>query len=68
MKKSAMRKALQKELPVGMASRCWKQELVHSCEVVNLERWNKNFPKWPVSRVAGNRAVAAGRAPNLTDK
>ena len=51
---TAMRKALQKELPVGLASRRWKQELVHSCEVVNLERWNKNFPKWPVSRVAGN--------------
>jgi hypothetical protein len=51
---TAMRKALQKELPVGLASRRWKQEFVHSCEVVNLERWNKNFPKWPVSRVAGN--------------
>ena len=27
---SAMKKALQKELPVGKASRRWKQEIVHS--------------------------------------
>ncbi len=45
-----MQKALWKELPVGLASRRWKREIVKSCHVVNLARWNENFPKWPVSR------------------
>lgn len=43
-----MRKALQKELPVGRASRRWNQEIVKSCQVVNVDKWNDNFPKWPV--------------------
>lgn len=46
---TAMRKILSKELPVGLTSKRWKQELVKSCQVVNVARWNKNFPKWPVS-------------------
>ena len=49
---SAMKKALQKELPVGKASPRWKQEIVHSCQVVNVEKWNENFPKWPVQQTA----------------
>lgn len=44
-----VRKELVKELPVGKASRRWKQEIAKSCQVVNVEKWNKNFPKWPVS-------------------
>lgn len=52
---TSMQKALRKELPVGLASRRWKQEIVKSCQVVNVTKWNDNFPKWPVSRttVAG---------------
>lgn len=46
---TAMQKILSKELPVGLKSKRWKQELVKSCQVVNVARWNKNFPKWPVS-------------------
>lgn len=46
-----MQKVLRSELPVGVASRRWQQEFVNSCVVVNLDKWNKNFPKWPVSRV-----------------
>lgn len=46
---TAMQKALNKELPVGSPSKRWKREIVKSCQVVNVERWNKNFPKWPVS-------------------
>jgi len=48
----AMQKALHRELPVGLASKRWKQEIVKSCQVVNLEKWNSNFPRWPVSRVS----------------
>lgn len=43
-----MRKELVKELPVGKASRRWKHEIAKSCQVVNVEKWNKSFPKWPV--------------------
>lgn len=42
----AMRKALVRELPVGKASRRWQREIVTSCQVVNLAKWNENFPKW----------------------
>jgi hypothetical protein len=54
---SRMQKALKLELPVGKASRRWVQTLATSCHVVNLEKWNENFPKWPVTRLA---AAAAG--------
>lgn len=46
-------KALQRELPIGKASKRWRQEIATSCQVVNLDRWNRNFPKWPVSRQVG---------------
>jgi hypothetical protein len=49
---TTMQKALRKELPIGKASRRWKQELVNSCQVVNLEKWNRNFSKWPARRTA----------------
>ncbi|MCH5276202.1 MAG: hypothetical protein J1E80_00035 [Desulfovibrionaceae bacterium] len=44
-----MQKILTQELPVGKASKRWKAALVDSCHVFNLDRWNKNFPKWPLS-------------------
>ncbi len=49
---TALQKALRKELPVGLASRRWKREIVTSCQVVNIAKWNENFPKWPVSHHA----------------
>ncbi|MBS3952426.1 MAG: hypothetical protein KGZ88_05705 [Methylomicrobium sp.] len=52
-----MQKALKQELPVGKASRRWVQSLATSCQVVNLDKWNENFPKWPVTRLA---AVTGG--------
>lgn len=45
-----MQKVLKKELPVGKPSRLWQQKLVESCQVLNIESWNRNFPKWPVTR------------------
>ena len=44
-----MQKELKKELPVGRASRRWVQHLAHSCQVVNVEKWNDNFPKWKLT-------------------
>jgi hypothetical protein len=49
---TTMQKILRKELPVGKASRRWKQEFVNSCQVVNVEKWNQQFPKWPVTKSA----------------
>jgi hypothetical protein len=49
---TAMRKALHKELPVGPASKRWKREIVKSCQVVNVAKWNENFPRWPVSHAS----------------
>ena len=49
---SRMQKALKQELPVGKASIRWVQTLAKSCHVVNMDKWNENFPKWPVSRLA----------------
>ena len=46
-----MQKTLRRELPVGKASRRWQRELVKSCYVVNVEKWNQNFPKWRVTQV-----------------
>jgi len=53
---TAMQKALKRELPVGVASARWKQAIVESCQVLNLEKWNKNFPKWPVVRMPAGKA------------
>ncbi len=49
---SRMQKDLKQELPVGKASVRWVQTLAASCHVVNLEKWNANFSKWPVTRLA----------------
>ena len=46
-----MQKDLTRELPTGRASRRWKREIVSSCQVVNVAKWNDSFPKWPVSRL-----------------
>lgn len=49
---TVMQKALKQELPIGKASKRWKQEIASSCQVVNIAKWNSCFPKWPLTRVA----------------
>ncbi|MDR3198036.1 MAG: hypothetical protein LBU34_09240 [Planctomycetaceae bacterium] len=45
-------KDLNYELPVGVKNKKrWQYELVESCFVVNLDRWNKNFPDWYVQKI-----------------
>ena len=44
--------------PAGRSSPRWQRHPVQNCQVFNLETWNENFPKWPVTRVA--TVVAAG--------
>ncbi len=43
--------------PVGKSSVRWQRHPVQNCQVFNIETWNENFPKWPVTRLA---AAAAG--------
>lgn len=38
--------------PMGKAMPRWKRQLVVNCQVFNLDTWNDNFPKWPVTRLA----------------
>ncbi|MCQ8896394.1 hypothetical protein NQT62_08120 [Limnobacter humi] len=45
-----VRKELHKALPVGIAGPRWQRGLAASCEVLNIERWNKVFPSWPLNR------------------
>lgn len=54
---TTIQKALRQELPIGLPSKRWKQEIVTSCQVVNVTKWNENFPKWPVSHTV--KAVGA---------
>lgn len=56
---SRMQKSLKQELPVGKASCRWVRVLAKSCQVVNLDKWNENFPKWPVTRLAADAAGGA---------
>lgn len=49
---SRMLNELKRELPVGKKSRRWIQALAKSCQVVNLDKWNEVFPKWPATRIA----------------
>jgi hypothetical protein len=49
---SFLQKTLKRELPVGIASKRWKREIASSCQVLNLDKWNKLFPKWPAVRIA----------------
>lgn len=46
-----MMKQLKRELPVGKASCRWVKALATGCYVVNLDKWNENFPKWQVARL-----------------
>ena len=44
--------------PAGKHSPRWQRLPVQNCQVFNMDTWNANFPKWPVTRLAA--AVAAG--------
>jgi hypothetical protein len=49
---TSLQKALTRELPVGKASKRWQSEIVTSCQVLNVAKWNANFPKWPLRNIA----------------
>lgn len=39
----AMRKSLAKELPIGNEGRRWVKGIAKSCQVLNVDTWNRNF-------------------------
>jgi hypothetical protein len=47
----ALQKSLRQELPAGRSSERWQRSLVQNCHVLNLEKWNQVFPKWPARRI-----------------
>lgn len=42
----------------GKMSPRWRRHPIQNCQVFNIETWNENFPKWPVTRLPA--ATAAG--------
>jgi hypothetical protein len=48
---SVMNKELRHQLPVGLAGQQWVGAVAQSCVVLNMERWNANFPLWQVTRL-----------------
>ncbi len=43
---------IAKKIPsVNKTSNRWQRHPVGTCQVFNIETWNENFPKWPVSRL-----------------
>lgn len=42
---------LHRNLPFVGPTR-WSRQIAESCNVLNLEAWNRNFPKWPVRRLS----------------
>ncbi len=43
--------SLKLNLPLQKISR-WSKPIALSCNVLNLNAWNRNFPKWPVTRIS----------------
>jgi hypothetical protein len=44
---SRVGKELRCQLPHGKPVNRWQYEVANACVVVNVSRWNENFPKWP---------------------
>lgn len=44
--------------PAGRNSPRWQRHPVQNCQVFNIETWNENFPKWPLTRITA--AVVGG--------
>ena len=42
---------LKNVLPFDTAP-CWKRQIVKTCAVLNIDSWNRNFPKWKLSRIS----------------
>ncbi len=54
-------KSLKTELPVGKKTTRWISEISNSCQVMNLDAWNRNFPKWPAKKIGKNEKLTLSR-------
>ena len=45
-------KIISKLPPMELASARWGRPFIASCQVLNLETWNDNFPEWQVHRIS----------------
>ncbi len=45
---NSLQTRLCKKLPMEIVF--WDRQIVQCCFVLNMETWNRNFPKWPVIR------------------
>lgn len=48
---SLLKKELTIELPVGKRGNRWTKSLAISVQMLDVDGWNRNFPKYPVSRI-----------------
>ena len=50
---SARTEALQRQLPInGPDGNTWRRPFISQCVVLNIEYWNRQFPKYPVTRLS----------------
>jgi hypothetical protein len=45
-------KELRSQIPTKIPTSRWNNEIATNAIVLNLETWNRNFPKWPLTRVS----------------
>ena len=49
---------IARQIPAsGKNSSRWLRHPIQNCQVFNIETWNENFPKWPVTRSNGASAA-----------
>lgn len=48
---SRLTKELRIQIPTRIPSTRWSKEIANNAIALNLETWNRNFPKWPLIRV-----------------
>lgn len=46
-----MNREMRIQIPWGLPVPRWERLLPTACAVLNEERWNHNFPNWPVRRI-----------------
>lgn len=54
---SRLQKALKIDLPTGKPSKRWLQNIANSCKVVNIAKWNENFPAWQVTPIVATSSA-----------
>lgn len=47
-----MKSDLENEIPVSKIPSHWVNPIISKCQVLNIEAWNRNFPKWPAQKIA----------------